>query len=433
MKQNYYSEGKEKMKKVKKLTIILAIVLLCLISFMGIYVEKNGVITNIVKGCDLGMDLGEHREVKIALAKGEEATSEKVEQTKKLLQKRLDAFGAKNYLIKANYITGEIILVLEENEKTDRMAADVYDIATLKMVDSEDKTKVFMTNEDVEKVSVLYGTNEKNETQVYLNLEFTEEGAKIIEELSSKDYKTLPKKEEEKSETEKNEDAETKTEEAEVKQPKLALLISDSEVGSSSFDTPITTGSLQLALGTAVNQQIFDDLNENAAVIANVVNNGPLPMKYEVSDNIYAYTEITDQVRNILVISTVTIILIAFVILIIKYKMSAIFSLIGYIGFIALYLLVLNYTNVTITMASIAGIIVTLAIKYWLINKTLAKNDIKETYKEIAVKLVPVVIAVLVFNFIQWTDIASFGMTMFWGIILTAIYHVAVTKTLIEK
>lgn len=433
MEQNYYSEGKEKMKKVRKLTIILAIVLLCLISFMGIYVEKNGVITNIVKGCDLGMDLGEHREVKIALAKGEEATSEKVEQTKKLLQKRLDAFGAKNYLIKANYITGEIILVLEENEKTDRIAADVYDIATLKMVDSEDKTKVFMTNKDVEKVSVLYGTNEKNETQVYLNLEFTEEGAKIIEELSSKDYKTLPKKEEEKSETEKNEDAETKTEEAEVKQPKLALLISDSEMGSSSFDTPITTGSLQLSLGTAVNQQIFDDLNENAEVIANVVNNGPLPMKYEVSDNIYAHTEITDQVRNILVISIVTIILIAFVILIIKYKIPAVFSLIAYIGFIALYLLILNYANVEITLAGIAGIIVVLAIKYWVINKSLAKKDIKETYKEIAVKLVPVVIAVLIFNFIQWTDIASFGMTMFWGIILTAIYHVAVTKTLIEK
>ena len=172
---------------------------------MGIYVEKNRVITNIVKDYDLGMDLGDHREVKITLAKGEEATSEKVEQTKKLFQKRLDAFGAKNYLIKANYITGEIILVLEENEKTDKIAADVYDIATVKMVDSEDKTKVFMTNEDIEKVSVLYGTNDKNETQVYLNLEFTEEGAKIIENLSSNEYKTIKKEEKEESENEKSE------------------------------------------------------------------------------------------------------------------------------------------------------------------------------------------------------------------------------------
>ena len=419
------------MKKVRKLTIILAIILLCLICFMGIYVEKNRVITNIVKDYDLGIDLGEHREVKITLAKGEEATSEKVEQTKKLFQKRLDAFGAKNYLIKANYITGEIILVLEENEKTDKIAADVYDIATVKMVDSEDKTKVFMTNEDIEKVSVFYGTNDKNETQVYLNLEFTEEGAKIIENLSSNEYKTIKK--EEKSENEKSEETKNEESKTEVKQPKLALLISDSEMSSSSFDSPITTGSLQLSLGTAVNEQIFNDLLEKGAVIANVINNGPLPMKYEVSDNIYAHTEITNLVKNILVITIVTIILIAFVILIIKYKTPAIFSLIAYIGFIASYLLILNYANVEITLTGIAGIIIVLAIKYWLVNKTLAKNEIKETYKEMAVKLVPAVIAILIFNFIQWTDIASFGMTMFWGIILTAIYHVAITKTLIEK
>lgn len=428
-------KGSKKMKKVRKLTIILAIVLLCLISFMGIYVEKNGVITNIVKGYDLGMDLGDHREVKITLAKGEEATSEKVEQTKKLLQKRLDAFGAKNYLIKANYITGEIILVLEENEKTDRIATDVYDTATLKMVDSEDKTKVFMTNKDIEKVSVLYGTNEKNETQVYLNLEFTEEGAKIIENLSSNEYKTIEKKEDEKTETEESETTDTTTEkeEVEVKQPKLALLISDSELGSSSFDDPITTGSLQLSLGTAINEQIFNDLQEKAGAIANIVNNGPLPIKYELSDNIYAHTEITEQVRNILTISIVAIILITFIILIIKYRISALFSLIAYIGFMAIYILVLNYTNVTITLAGIAGIIVTLAINYWLINKSLAKADIKETYKEAAMKLVPVIIAILIFNFIKWTDIASFGMTMFWGLILTAIYHFVVTRALIEK
>lgn len=416
------------MKKVRKLTIILAIVLICLLSFTGIYVEKNGIVTNIIKNYDLGMDLGSHREVKIAIAKGEEVTSEKVEQTKKLLQKRLDAFGAKNYLIKANYITGEIVLILEETEMTDRIAADVYDVATLKMVDSEDKTKVFMTNEHVEKVSVLYGTNEKNETQVYLNLKFTEEGAKIIEDLSSNEYKTIEKKEENKTTG-----TTTEKEEVEVKQPKLALLISDSEMSSSSFDAPITTGSLQLSLGTAINEQIFKDLQEKAGAIANITNNGPLPIKYELSDNIYAHIEITEQVRNILVISMAAIILIAFIILIIKYRISALFSLIAYIGFIALYLLVLNYTNVTITLAGIAGIIVALAINYWLIIKSLAKVDIKETYKEAAMKLVPVIIAILIFNFINWTDIASFGMTMFWGLLLTVIYHFIVTKLLLKK
>ena len=135
----------------------------------------------------------------------------------------------------------------------------------------------------------------------------------------------------------------------------------------------------------------------------------------------------------IILISIVTIILVAFIILMIKYKMAAILSLISYIGFIALYLLILKYTNVEITLAGIAGIITILVIKYWLITKSLAKNDIKEIYKETALKFVPVIIAILIFNFVKLMDIASFGMTMFWGIILTAIYHVAVTKTLIEK
>ena len=421
-------KGSKKMKKVRKLAIILAIVLVCLVSFIGIYVEKNGVITNIIKDYDLGMDLGKRREVKISLATGEEATSEKVEETKKILQKRLDEFGAKNYLIKANYSTGEIVLILEENEKTDRIASDVYDIATLKMVDSEDKTKVFMTNEEIEKVSVLYGTNDQGQTEVYLDFEFTEEGAQIIENLSSNEYKTI-EKEEKTEETENSENAD----EAEVKQPKLSLLISDAEMGASSFDSPITTGSLQIALGTAANEQIFNDLQERATIISNITNNGPLPLKYELSDNTYVNTEITNQVRNIVLISIVTIILVAFIILMIKYKMAAILSLISYIGFIALYLLILKYTNVEITLAGIAGIITILVIKYWLITKSLAKNDIKEIYKETALKFVPVIIAVLIFNFVKLMDIASFGMTMFWGIILTAIYHVAVTKTLIEK
>ena len=213
----------------------------------------------------------------------------------------------------------------------------------------------------------------------------------------------------------------------------MALLISDSELGASSFDEPITSGSLQISIGTATNEQVFQDLTEKALAIANVVNNGPLPMKYKLSDNIYAHTEISEQARNILIISIVVIILIAFIILIIKYKISAILSLIAYIGFIALYLLILNYANVTITLAGIAGILVMLAINYWLINKSLEKTDIIETYKELAIKLIPVIIAVLIFNFIKLTDIASFGMTMFWGMALTAIYHFTVTKTLIEK
>ena len=53
------------MKKVKKLTIILAIVLLSLISFIGIYVEEQNIMKNIVKEYDLGMNLSGYREIRM--------------------------------------------------------------------------------------------------------------------------------------------------------------------------------------------------------------------------------------------------------------------------------------------------------------------------------------------------------------------------------
>ena len=54
-----------------------------------------------------------------------------------MLQTRLEKLGAQDYLIKVNYVTGEIVLELEENKLTDKIVSDVYTAGTLKMVDSE--------------------------------------------------------------------------------------------------------------------------------------------------------------------------------------------------------------------------------------------------------------------------------------------------------
>ena len=39
---------------------------------------------------------------------------------------------------------------------------------------------------------------------------------------------------------------------------------------------------------------------------------------------------------------------------------------------------------------------------------------------------------VIVFCFIKWIPISSFGMIGFWGLTLIAIYNVAVTRTLLK-
>ena len=54
------------------------------------------------------------------------------------------------------------------------------------------------------------------------------------------------------------------------------------------------------------------------------------------------------------------------------------------------------------------------------------------TYKEFFIKLIPIIIISIVFCFASWTNLSSFGMIMFWGLVLIAIYNVLITKTLLK-
>ena len=145
------------------------------------------------------------------------------------------------------------------------------------------------------------------------------------------------------------------------------------------------------------------------------------------------YSEITNQVKMVFVIAIAAIIVIALAVLVVKYNMVAEFAGISYIGFVALYLLVIRYANVVITLEVVAGILVILIINYLLTHKILKEDYIIDAAKEMGIQLIPVIAVIVAFSFITWTNIASFGMTMFWGILLTAIYHIVVTKALLEK
>ena len=132
--------------------------------------------------------------------------------------------------------------------------------------------------------------------------------------------------------------------------------------------------------------------------------------------------------------------IIAIIILIIKYKAKGFLSGISFLGLIAVYLLAIRYTNVVLSIQGILGIIITIILNYLFNNKMLSKiknNDnvnlaIKETYKEFFVKIIPICIAIIVFCFINWTPISSFGMVMFYGIALIAIYNFITTSTLLK-
>ena len=62
----------------------------------------------------------------------------------------------------------------------------------------------------------------------------------------------------------------------------------------------------------------------------------------------------------------------------------------------------------------------------------LVNEAVKSTYKNIYLKLVPVGILTIVFCLSKWESLSSFGMIMFWGLVLIAVYNIVVTKTLLK-
>ena len=136
------------------------------------------------------------------------------------------------------------------------------------------------------------------------------------------------------------------------------------------------------------------------------------------------------------------IVAIALIYLIFKKKLSGLMAAISYVGFVAVGLLVIRYTNVMISLESIVAGCVILAINYMIIYTLLKINETdvelknkayKDAFKSIIMKTIPIFIISIVFVFVRWTKISTFGMTMFWGLFLSIIYNYVVTKNMLEK
>ena len=183
---------------------------------------------------------------------------------------------------------------------------------------------------------------------------------------------------------------------------------------------------------------------KEANSMAAIIGEGNLPVEYSVEDNKYIISDITEDILIKVQIAIAIIVAIGLIILIIKYKTMGLLNAFSYIGLAAIYLLIIRYANVIVSIEGIVGIILILILNYIfhiiLLRKTKGENiqkvdiinGVKDTYKEFFLKILPVCIFSVVFCFIQWTPISSFGMTMFWGIATIAIYHVLVTRNLLK-
>ena len=464
------------MKKIKILTLVLAIILVTMVAFVGIYVPVQNRMDNKVKDYSYMMDLKGGRNIILEVDEGNKTTikdsegkevtdsdnlsdeelaekgyvkeekkynneevlnSDNYKKSKEILQKRLKELKIEEYDIKLDEENGNIVLNIPENDDTDSVISELSPAGKFEIVDSETK-EVLINNNDLKLVNVMYGSNNSGTTStgttVYLNIEFNKDGAKKLEDITNKYVKS----ESTSSENENSEGTGSTTTEK-----KVSLMIDDSEMLSTSFEEPIKTGKIQLSIGKASkDNETLKGYISQASNMATILNNGKMPVKYTVHENQYIQSDITNKELDLVVYTLLAIACVGLVFLVFKYKAIGALGTIAYVGLASLFLLLIRYTNVDLSIQGILGIALTLLLNYVFVYKLVSKlkdekskdltlsGKIKETYKEFFIRILPICIAVIVFCFAGWATISSFGMVMFWGIVLIAIYNVMVTNLL---
>ena len=431
------------MKKLTLITKILAVIIICLIGFVGIYLpwKKPLEMNNSVKDFNLSKDLKGYREITLNVSdeNSDNLTVENYEKSKSIVESRLKELDVQDYNLSLDKKTGIIYLQIPEDDKTDRVVSNIAETGTVELKDSKDESKTYLTTDNLENAKYFYSTGDSG-TVVYLELQFNKEGKEILKDLSENEYKTLSEDESaEEDEDATSEDADEESEEDSDKeeQKQVTLYMSGNTVTTTSFDEPVSDGKIDLSMSSAsTDTETINETLTSARTVATILNNGPLPIEYSVDENQYVKTDIKeDTVKNV-AIAVAIVVAILLIYMIIKHKVRGLLAVISYIGFIALYLLALRVFNVTIALEGIVGGIIVLILNYLVSMKLLnAENDNKKYYKsylDIIMKLLPIFAISVIFVYMPTIALSSLGMVMFWGVALILAYNVAVTKHIVD-
>lgn len=451
-------------KKLRNVLLAFIVLLICLVSFIGIYVQDKNEMVNIIPDYILGVNLKGGRVVELKKsdekntvvkdkdgnvvkdtknAEGNEMTDDELkekeytkteepvnpedklteenyEKSKQIIEKRLKKLEVADYIVNKDQ-EGNILLQLEENNETDSNIQTIYTTGKFEIKDDEDDT-ILITNDDIKTSKVVYSNETISGTSVGLQIEFTKDGAKKLEEITKKYIKTT------------EEDGTTTTK-------KVRLEIDGQELTSMSFEETNTIGILQLSVGNATtDKDKIDRYVAQAKNLSTVLAFGKLPLTYEVSNNEYIASDITLEKVEKVTYALAGIVVVALIVLMAKCKEKGILGAISFIGFIAPLLLIVRYTNVIVTIEGIIAIITMAIINYiYIFNVSKKEYEDKEAFKKYNKKEFLKIINILfvigiigvTFSFASWEPVISLGMVLFWGIVVTVITNLIFTRTLL--
>ena len=442
-------QNNKTLKLLGKISVVVIILLLSLISFAGIYVKDKNAMKNVIPEYKLGTDLYGARnilvkvddstttkkydsngnlvenssdkdennenitEVEEKVNSDELKTAENYETVKNIIEARLKYMNVEDYLLRFDESTGNISLEVPENSSTDYIAQYTSTQGEFKIVDN-DTSEVLLSNADLKEAKVQYSTSTSG-TTVYLTIEFNKDAVEKLKNISNTYISST--------------DAEGKTTTKKVK-----MTLDDSTIISTYFQEEISTGIIQLSMGTSTNTSEIQSNIQSASNMAVLLNTEPMPLTYTMETNRFVYSDITAETLKIVIVGLCIVALIMAICMVIKFKKNGLMGVIADIGFTAVLLLAIRYGNVEISLAGIFAIAIAVIVEYivtgLILNeyskkyeKEILIKNIKHLMGRIAICLVPFVVMAVTFALISWEEIASIGMILFWAIIIMIIYN----------
>ena len=480
-------------RNLKVILVVLIVILISVISFGGIYYVNKGEMKNRLPDYVLGSSIKGYRHITLVASEStnedenntnstsnttenttENATENETSNTTEnatennttenavnttnttsenvntasnyrksanIIKRRLKDLNIDNYNVTCDESTGRIVVDLPEDDKTDIILSDLTEVGKFTIEDSE-TGEVLLDNGDVK--SVKFGqqnTGTSSSSSLIMGIEFNSKGTKKFRNITKEYQNELAENSTEESNTTNSTNTtENSTDSSEKKDKKVKIKIDDAEILTTDFSEVIDNGVLTLTVGNA-----NDETQRNSALnIGAIIQNEPLPVKYQVEGNTYTESSIDENTLKVIIYCLVVIALVIALVLIVKYRTMGILQAILSVGYIGLLLIVIRYANVVESLDGILSIFVcyvinsifAFMISKVLSNKDLTKKESKKSVNNVIKKygliIIPELIIATVCLFISWSAIFSFGMILFWGIVISFVYNVAVTK-FIEK
>lgn len=352
-------------------------------------------------------------------------TLENYKQMKKIIEMRLKGIEATQYFIELNEQNGNIQIQIPEDENADEVESFIKNTSGLVLLDGETFENVFDSSY-LKKAEVAYSQG-NTETAVFLQLSFNEEGTKKLQELNKIYVETTT--------TETTEEGEEK----EVTNSKTVwVFLNGSFIGTTVLPNIVYDNKIMFTFGLSNNSNEIQEAVENAELEAVLLNSGTPKLQYEYSNEV-KNSEITSNQAFIYLLAIGTVFVIAYIFLVIKFKAKGFISVYFQVGFLGALLLVIRLTNTIITIEGVAGIIISMVLEFiftYIVLTNLVKNTegmYKKSNLTFFLNTIPLYAIAIVFTFATRTHISSFGMTLFWGILMIYVYNFIFSKFIFEN